>query len=89
MNNILDFSFFLIINESSKSGINFIKQTKKPGAKTDVYNVSKSGLIIGQVKWSSRMRGYAFLPTSDCEDKVKEFIKDLMSKRRKSKKKKK
>lgn len=66
----------------SKSNIKFIKQPKKKGAKTDVYNVSKSGNIIGQVKWSSRMRGYAFLPSSDCDTEVKEFVKDLMDKRR-------
>jgi hypothetical protein len=67
--------------------LKFIKQPKKKGAKTDIYNVSKSGTIVGVVKWSSRMRGYAFLPTLDCDAKVKEFVKELMSERRKNKKK--
>jgi len=66
----------------SKSGLTFTKQPKKKGAKTDVFNVTKSGNVIGQVKWSSRMRGYAFLPTLDCDNEIKEFIKDLMAKRR-------
>ena len=69
----------------SVSNLKFVKQTKKKGAKTDIYNVFKGGNIIGQVKWSSRMRGYAFLPTSDCDVQVKEFIKDLMKKRREDK----
>ena len=67
--------------------VKFIKQPKKTGAKTDTYNVSKNDVIIGQIKWSSRMRGYAFLPTSDCDIDVKDFIKDLMKKRREEKKK--
>ena len=71
----------------SKSNITFNKQPKKKGAKTDVYNVAKSGTIIGQIKWSSRMRGYAFLPTQDCDLEIKNFVKDLMSKRRAEKKK--
>lgn len=66
--------------------VKFIKQPKKTGAKTDTYNVSKNDVIIGQIKWSSRMRGYAFLPTSDCDIDVKDFIKDLMKKRREDKK---
>jgi hypothetical protein len=33
------------------------------------------------------MRGYAFLPTPDCDVKIKEFVKDLMKKRREEKKK--
>jgi len=66
----------------SKSNLKFIKQPKKKGAKTETYNVSKDGNIIGQIKWSSRMRGYAFLPTTDSSDEIKEFIKDLMKKRR-------
>lgn len=69
----------------SKSNLKFNKQPKKKGAKTDIYNVCKGGKVIGQVKWSSRMRGYAFLPTSDCDVQVKEFIKDLMKKRREDK----
>jgi hypothetical protein len=48
--------------------------------------VSKSGTIIGQVKWSSRMRGYAFLPTADSETEIKSFVKELMDKRREDKK---
>lgn len=87
MNHIEDFSIFTIINETAKVGVKFIKQDKKVGAKTEVYNVNKNGVIIGQVKWSSRMRGYGFLPTSDCDVEVKEFIKDVMAKRRADKKK--
>ena len=74
-------------NESVASKIIFKKQPKKKGAKTDVYNVIKSGTIIGQVKWVSRVRGYSFSPTSDCDTEIKEFIKDLMKKRREEKKK--
>jgi hypothetical protein len=70
----------------SKSNLKFTKQPKKKGAKTETYNVSKDGNIIGQIKWSSRMRGYAFLPTTDSSDEIKEFIKDLMTKRRNSEK---
>jgi hypothetical protein len=66
----------------SKSNLKFTKQPKKIGAKTETYNVSKDGNIIGQIKWSSRMRGYAFLPTTDSSDEIKEFIKDLMLKRK-------
>jgi hypothetical protein len=70
----------------AKSNIKFIKKDKKKGAKTDTYDVSKSGTIIGQVKWSSRMRGYAFLPTADSETEIKSFVKELMDKRREDKK---
>lgn len=70
----------------SKSNLKFTKQPKKKGAKTETYNVSKGGNVIGQIKWSSRMRGYAFLPTTDSSDEIKEFIKDLMLKRRNSEK---
>jgi hypothetical protein len=66
----------------AKSSIKFNIQARKKGAKTDTYNVTKGGNIIGVVKWSSRMRGYAFLPSKDCESKIKEFVKDLMEKRR-------
>jgi len=69
----------------SKSNLKFVKQPKKKGAKTETYNVSKDGNVIGQVKWSSRMRGYAFLPTTDSSDEIKEFIKDLMKKRKEEK----
>lgn len=70
----------------SKSNIKFIKKEKKKDAKTDTYDVSKSGTVIGQVKWSSRMRGYAFVPTTDCDNEIKEFVKELMRKRREDKK---
>ena len=66
----------------SKSDIKFIKKEKKKGAKTDTYDVSKSGTIIGQIKWSSHMRGYAFLPTSDVSLDIKEYISNLMKKRK-------
>jgi len=67
--------------------LKFTKQPKKKGAKTDIYNVSKNGVVIGRIKWSSRMRGYAFLPTDDCDVEIKEFIKKLMTQRREEKKK--
>ena len=67
----------------SKASIKFVKQTKKSGAKTDTYNVIKSGNVIGQIKWSSRMRGYAFLPEKEHDTEIKDFIKSLMSDRRK------
>jgi hypothetical protein len=69
----------------SKSNLKFTKKEKKKGAKTDTYDVTKSGTVIGQIKWSSRMRGYAFLPTTDCDNEIKEFVKDLMIKRREEK----
>jgi hypothetical protein len=68
-----------------KSNLKFTKKEKKKGTKTDTYDVSKSGTIIGQIKWSSRMRGYAFLPTTDCDNEIKEFVKELMKKRREEK----
>lgn len=71
----------------SKSNITFTKQPRKKDAKTDVYNVNKSGTLIGQVKWSSRARGYAFLPTPDCESDIKDFVKDIMTNYRAEKKK--
>jgi hypothetical protein len=64
--------------------LKFVKQPKKKGAKTETYNVNKDGNIIGQIKWSSRMRGYAFQPTTDSSDEIKEFIKTLMKSRKKS-----
>jgi len=73
---------YKLFESSEDIELKFIKQPKKKGAKTDVYNVNKNGKIIGQIKWSSRMMGYAFQPTNDCNDKIKEFIKDLMNSRR-------
>ena len=32
------------------------------------------------------MRGYAFVPTTDCDNEIKEFVKELMKKRREDKK---
>ena len=66
----------------SKSSLKFVKQPTKKGAKTETYNVIKDGEVIGQIKWSSRMRGYAFLPEKQHDDEIKNFIKDLMSKRK-------
>jgi len=68
--------------EDNNSNLRFIKKEKKKGAKTDTYDVSKSGVVIGQIRWSSRMRGYAFLPTKDCDSEIKEFVRELMRKRR-------
>jgi hypothetical protein len=31
------------------------------------------------------MRGYAFLPTKDCDNEIKEFVKELMKKRKEEK----
>lgn len=74
--------------ESLFESVKFIKQPKsKKDSKTDIYNVSNDGVLVGQIKWSSRMRGYAFLPSKDCEVDVKEFVKELMRKRRAEKKK--
>jgi hypothetical protein len=73
-----------ILNES----VSFKKKQKKKNAKTDVYDVMRDKTLLGQIKWSSRVMGYAFSPTKDCEKKVKDFIKDLMAERRKNKKKK-
>jgi hypothetical protein len=67
--------------------IDFVKLIKKADKKTDTYNVTKDDVIIGQIKWSSRARGYAFLPTDDCSNEIKEFVKDLMIQRRLLKKK--
>lgn len=69
----------------SKSSLKFVKQPTKKGAKTETYNVINDGEAIGQIKWSSRMRGYAFLPEKEHDVEIKNFIKDLMSKRKKSK----
>lgn len=78
---ILDFTLFNLL-EGKTTDIKFVKQPKKDSAKTDVYKVFKGDIEIGLVKWFSRMRGYAFLPTTDCAEEVKEFIKDLMTKRK-------
>lgn len=69
----------------SKSSLKFVEQPTKKGAKTETYNVIKNGEVIGQIKWSSKMRGYAFLPEKQHDVEIKNFIKDLMSKRKKSK----
>jgi len=71
--------------ESKKEAIKFLLQPKKKGSKTDTYKVNKGSKTIGLIKWSSRVRGYAFLPTQDCDDTIKDFIKDLMRKRREEK----
>ena len=83
MKHLIEYKIF-----ESKSNIKFVKKDKKKDAKTDTYDVIKSGTVIGQVKWSSRQRGYSFLPTSDCDNEIKEFVKDLMKKRLEDKKKK-
>lgn len=77
MFNIQNYKMF---NENIK----FVKQKKKnKDAKTDTFNVVKNDFVIGLVKWSSRLRGYGFVPTPDCNDDIKEFVKSLMSERRK------
>ena len=77
-----------IVSEQSEGKLKFNKQTKKKGAKTDVYNVVKNGSTIGQVKWSSRLRGYGFLPPDGDESEVKEFVKDVSKTHREKNKKK-
>lgn len=69
--------------ESNK--LKFVKKAKKKDAKTDTYEVFKNGNIIGLIKWSSRMRGYAFQSTKDSEGEIKDFIKKLMDDRRSKK----
>lgn len=69
----------------SKSNIRFNKKLRKAKAKTDIYDVIKDNKIIGQIKWSSRIRGYSFLPSEDCSVPIKAFIKKLMTDRNKSK----
>lgn len=78
-------SYKLFESKEEVSKLKFTLQTKKKGAKTDTYNVSKDGNVVGQIKWYSRMRGYAFLPTNDISDEIKDFVKDLMKKRREEK----
>jgi hypothetical protein len=66
----------------SKSNLKFKKLPKKKGAKTDTYNVLNGENVIGQVRWSSRMRGYSFQSEKEFESEIKDFIKDLMNKRK-------
>jgi hypothetical protein len=75
------------INEQSESKLKFNKQSRKKGAKTDVYNVVKGGTTIGQVKWYSRLRGYGFLPPSADESEVTEFVKEISKTHREKNKK--
>ena len=78
-----------VINEESgsTSKLKFNKQPRKKDAKTDVYNVVKGGTTIGQVKWSSRLRGYGFLPPSGDESDVTEFVKEVSKTHREKNKK--
>ena len=78
-------TFQLFEKSEIESVIKFIKKPSKKEAKTETYDVVKSGEVIGQIRWSSRMRGYAFLPEKDHDDEIKAFIKDLMNKRKKTK----
>lgn len=66
--------------------LEFKKQPSK--GKTERYKVEKDEKEIGEVKWSSRMRGYAFVPPSDSEKDIKDFTSKLMTKWRKNRKKK-
>ena len=76
------------LNESeTTSKLKFNKQSRKKGAKTDVYNVVKGGTTIGQVKWYSRLRGYGFLPPSGDESEVTEFVKEISKTHREKNKK--
>jgi|TARA_R110001592_G_scaffold327666_1_gene608938 hypothetical protein len=76
-----------VINEHSGGKLKFNKQSRKKGAKTDVYNVVKGGTTIGQVKWYSRLRGYGFLPPSGDESEVTEFVKEISKTHRENNKK--
>lgn len=71
----------------SNSNLKFIKQPTKKGAKTETYNVVDGKIVIGQIKWSSRIRGYSFLPSNANTTKVKNFTADLMKKWRAKRKK--
>ena len=78
-----------VITESKTTPkLKFNKQSRKKGAKTDVYNVVKGGTTIGQVKWYSRLRGYGFLPPSGDESEVTEFVKEISKTHREKNKKK-
>jgi hypothetical protein len=70
-------------NVSTKSsGLRFEKMAKKSSAKTDVYKVFNGDDNIGLIKWNSRIMGYSFQPTDDCQEDIKMFIKRLMMKRK-------
>jgi hypothetical protein len=69
----------------NKSRLKFVKKDAKKDAKTEIYDVLKDGNVIGQVKWYSRLRGYAFLPEKEHDTEIKDFIKGLMTKRREDK----
>lgn len=77
---------FRLFESEEESRVEFIAQPKKAGAKTGVWKVKKGRSLIGQIKWSSRVRGYAFLPGNDVSGEIKEFISDLMKARRDDKK---
>ena len=78
----------IVITESNTtSKLKFNKQSRKKGAKTDVYNVVKGGTTIGQVKWYSRLRGYGFLPPDGDETEVKEFVTKISKTHREENKK--
>ena len=76
-----------VITEHSGGKLKFNKQSRKKGAKTDVYNVVKGGTTIGQVKWYSRLRGYGFVPPSGDESEVTEFVKEISKTHREKNKK--
>ena len=76
-----------VITEHSGGKLKFNKQSRKKGAKTDIYNVVKGGTTIGQVKWYSRLRGYGFLPPSGDESEVTEFVKEISKTHREKNKK--
>ena len=69
----------------NKSSLKFVKKSSKKDAKTEIYDVLKDGNVIGQVKWYSRLRGYAFLPEKEHDTEIKDFIKGLMTKRKEDK----
>lgn len=74
---------FLIYNLlENTSNLQFIKKERKKGNKTDIYDVIKDGQVIGQIKWSSRIRSYGFLPSNDCDEQIREFIQKQMKKRK-------
>jgi predicted RNA-binding protein with PUA domain len=73
----------------TKSNIKFkLVPPKSPTAKTSVYEVIRDGIVIGLIKWSSRMRGYGFLPKTDDSDEIQTYIKNLNSEWRANRKKK-
>lgn len=69
-------------------GLQFIERMRQIGAKTLVWDVkSSAGQLIGQVRWHSYGRGYAFFPVVLAQayhrrelHEISDFIEDQTSK---------